>query len=94
MRQRTGTKYDDAVALLVGIRTGEQAAEELANGGGEFGVAAVRGEVHLAPDRDAVHVDLHEQAATLVRAVAGLGADAVLSLVVTVVTRRRLRRRL
>ena len=43
--------------------TGEQAAEELADGGGELGVAAVRREVHLPADRHAVHVDLHEQAA-------------------------------
>jgi len=58
--------------------TGEQTAEELADGGGELGVAAVRREVHLPADRHAVHVDLHEQAA-LARALAGaasLGAAA------------------
>ncbi len=64
--------------------TGEEAAEELVDGGGELGVAAVRREVDLPPDRDSVHVDLHEHA--LLRA-------AVFARLVAVLRRRRRRRR-
>ena len=42
-------------------RTGEEAAEEVVDGGGERVVAGVRPEVDLPADGDAVHVDLDEQ---------------------------------
>lgn len=44
------------------VCTGKQAAEEAVDGGGEARVAAVGLELDLPPDRDAVHVDLHEHA--------------------------------
>jgi hypothetical protein len=43
-------------------RTGEEAAEEVVDGGGKRVVAGVRAEVELPADGDAVHVDLDEQA--------------------------------
>jgi len=55
-------------------RTGEEAAEEVVDGGGERVVAGVRAQVELPADGDAVHVDLDEQA--LVPGLHGLAAGA------------------
>lgn len=52
------------------MRTGEEASEEVVDGVGELAVAAVRLQVHLPPDGDAVHVDLHEKALLLASAAA------------------------
>lgn len=59
--------------------TGKEAAEELVDSGGEPVVAAVRRQVDLPADRDAVHVDLDEQPL-----VAGLDLGACSVMVVPV----------
>lgn len=59
-------------------RTGEEAAEEVVDGGGERVVAGVLAQVELPADGDAVHVDLDEQALVVAGGLDGLAGACAL----------------